>query len=125
MELSQGQVEPLYYSYKPNLPALRHHLIYPIWIRHNSVSVTSSALPRKSVSRVADEIIVYHVGMLSAKTSTKHSCNTLMGINLAELLQLCLPDLTGNGGIDGLRLSRTSTFHAPAGSMEYVKQCYW
>ena len=44
----------------------------------------------KSVSYMADEIIVYDVGMPSVKTSAKHSCNTLMGMNLAELLQFCL-----------------------------------
>ena len=43
-------------------------------MRHISVSVTPSALRRKSVSHVADKIIVYHVGMPSVKTSTKHSC---------------------------------------------------
>ena len=77
-------------------------------------SVTPSALRRKYVSYVTDKIIVYHVGMPSVKTSTKHSCNTLKGMNLAELLQLCFPGLTGNGGVDGLRLSRTSTFHTLA-----------
>ena len=64
---------------------------------------------------MADEIIVYHVGMPSVKISTKHSCNNLKGMNLVELLQLCLPGLTENIGIDGLRLSRTSTFHTLAG----------
>ena len=49
---------------------------------------------------MADEIIVYHVGMPSVTTSTKHYCNTVKGMNLAELLQLCLPGLTGNGGIE-------------------------
>ena len=89
------------------------------------MSVTPSALWRKSVFHVAHEMIAYHVGMWSVKTSTKHSCNTLKGMNLAELLQLCLLGLTGNGEVDGLRLSRTSTFHTLAGSMEYVKQSYW
>ena len=94
-----------------NLPGLCRHLI---WIRHISVSVTPSALRRKSVPHVADEMIVYHVGMPSVKTSTKHSYNILKSMNLAELLQLCLPGLTGNEGIDGLRLPRTSTFHTLA-----------
>ena len=35
-------------------------------------------------------------------------CNTLKGITLSELLQPCLPGLTGNGGIDGLKLSSSS-----------------
>ena len=87
-----------------NLPGFCRHLM---WIRHISVSVTASPLQRKSVSHVADEIIVCHVGMASVKTSTKHSCNTLKGMNLAEMLQLCL---LGNGEIDGLRSSRTLTF---------------
>ena len=64
---------------------------------------------------MTDEIIVYHVGMLSVKSFNKHSCNTLKGMNLAELLQLCLPGLTGIEGIYGLRLSRTSTFRTLAG----------
>ena len=98
-----------------NLPGLCRHLIHLIWIRHISVSTTPSTLRRKSVSHVADEIIVYNVGMPSEKTSIKHSCNTLKSMNLAEVLQLCLPGLTGNGGIDGLRLSRTSIFHTLAG----------
>ena len=98
-----------------NLPGLYHHLIHLLWIRHINVFVRPSALRRKSVSHVADEIIVYHVGMPSVKTSTNHSCNSLKGMNLAELLQLCLPGLTGNGGIDSLRLSKTSNFHTLAG----------
>ena len=63
-------------------------------LRHISVSVTPTALRQKSVSHVADEIIVYHVGMPSVKTATKHSCNTLKGMNIAELLQPWLPGLT-------------------------------
>ena len=77
-----------------------------------SVSETPSALRRKSVSHVADKIIVYRLGMPNVKASTKHSCNTLKGMDLVELLQLCL---TGNGGVDGLRLSSTSTFHTLPG----------
>ena len=98
-----------------NLLGLCRHLIHLIWIRHISVSITPSALQRKSLFHVADDIIVYHVGMPNVKTSTKHSCNTLKGMNLTELLQICLPRLTGNGGIDGLRLSRTSIFYTLAG----------
>ena len=71
---------------------------------------------------MADKIIEYHVGLPVVKTSTKHSCNTLNVKTLSELLRLCLPGLTRNGGIDGLRLSRTLTFHTLHGSMEYVKQ---
>ena len=77
---------------------------------HNAIGTAA-----KSTSHVADEIIVYHVGMSSVKTSTKHFCNTPKGMNLAELLQFCLPGLTGNRGIDDLRLSRTLTFYTPAG----------
>ena len=88
--------------------------IYLIWIKHISVSVMPSALRRKSVSHVADEIIIYHVGMPSVKTSTKHSSSTLKGMNQGKLLQFCLPGLTGNRGIDGVRLSKTSTFHTLA-----------
>ena len=73
-----------------------------------------SALRRKSVSHVADEIIVHHVGMPSVKTSTKHFCNTMKGMTLVQL-QLCLPGLRGNGKIDGLRLFKTLTFHTLAG----------
>ena len=54
-------------------------------------------------------------GIPSVITSTKHSCNILKGMNLAKLLQFCLPGLTGNEGIDGLSLSRTSTFHTLSG----------
>ena len=61
------------------------------------------------------QIIVNHVGMPSVKTSTKHFCNTLKDMNPAVLLYFCLPGLTGNGGIDGLRLSKTSNFHTLAG----------
>ena len=98
-----------------NLPGLCRHLVHLIWIWHINISITPSTLRRKSVSHMADKMIVYHVGMPGVKTSTKHSCNTLKGINLAELLELCFPSLTGNGGIDGLRLSRTSTFHTLSG----------
>ena len=43
---------------------------------------SASALRQKSVSHMIDEIIViYHVGTPSVKTSTKHSCNTLKGMN--------------------------------------------
>ena len=94
-----------------NLPGLFRHLIHLIWMRYISVFVTSSARRRKSLSHVADKIIVYDVEMPSVKTSAKHSCNTLKSMNLAELLQLYLPGLTRNGEIDRLRLSRTSNFH--------------
>ena len=52
---------------------------------------------------MADKIIIYHVGMPSVKTSTKHSCKTLKGITLSQLLRLCLPCLTGNRRIDNRR----------------------
>ena len=84
-----------------NFPGLCCLLIYLIWIRYTSVSATPSVLRRKSVSNVADKKIVYYVGILSTKTSTKHCCNTLKGMILAELLQLCLAGLTGDGEIDG------------------------
>ena len=118
MELPQGQEkqEQVFLS-QTNLPELCSHLIHLIWNHcyYIIVSVTPSALGQKSVSHVADEIIVYHVGMPSVKTFTKHSYNTLKGMKLAELLQLCLAGLTPNRGIDRLKLSRTSTFHTLAG----------
>ena len=66
----------------------------------------------KSVSYLVDEIIIYHLGIPTMKTSAKHSCNTLKGITLSKLLQPGLPRLTGNGEIDGLRLTRTLSFLA-------------
>ena len=65
-----------------------------------------------AISTAAKKCIA--LGMPSVKTSAEHSFNTLKSMILAELLQFCLPGLTGNGGIDGLRLSRTSTFHTLA-----------
>ena len=72
---------------------------------------------KKCIPR-ANKIIIYHAGIPNAKTFTKHSCNTLKGMTLAELLRLCLPGFqgfTGNGGIDVPRLSRASTFPTRAG----------
>ena len=57
---------------------------------------------------MTDEIITHPVGMSRVKTSTQHSCNTLKGMTLSELLRLCSPGLTGNGGFDGLKLSSSS-----------------
>ena len=78
---------------------------------------TISTAARKSIpcGRQNNYIPCWELGMPSLKTFTKYSCNTLKGMNLAELLQLCLPGLTGNGGINALRLSRTLTFHTLAG----------
>ena len=113
MELPQGQVDPLHTltnKLARTLPPPDSHEMDQAYQRFcNAISTVA-----KSVSHVADEIIVYHVGIQSVKTSTKHFRNTLKGMILAEVLQLCLPGLTGNGRIDGLRLSRTSTFHTLA-----------
>ena len=66
-----------YITFTNKLSRTSRHLIHLIWIRHISVPVTPSALRRKNVSHVADEIIVHHIGMPSVKTSIKYSCNTL------------------------------------------------
>ena len=46
------------------LPRFCRHLIHLIWIRHTSVSITPSALPRKSVSHGADEMSVSYLQMV-------------------------------------------------------------
>ena len=108
-------MEPLYYFHKQKLARTLRLLVSSDMDQAYQCFCNAISTAEKSVSHVADKIIVYHVGIPSVKTSTKHSCNTLKGINLAELLQFCLPGLTGNGGIDGLRLSRTWIFDPLAG----------
>ena len=100
------------------------------------MSVKQSARRRKSVSHVADQIIIYRVGLLSLKTYTKHSCNTPKGTTLPELLRLWLPSLTGNGwdrwseAVQNIDFSHSSwiawsTLNNLTGrSRQFLRQCY-
>ena len=57
------------------------------------------------------EITIFRVEMQSENPFIKPFCSLLRETTQVWLLQLCLPSLTGSGGIDGLRLFRALTSH--------------
>ena len=57
------------------------------------------------------EITIFRVGMQSVNPSIKPFCILLRETNQVWLLQLCLPNLTGSGAMDGPRQFGASTFH--------------
>ena len=54
---------------------------------------------------------IFRAGMRSVNPSIELSCSLLMETTQVWLLQLCLPSLTGSGGIDGPRQFGASTPH--------------
>ena len=62
-------------------------------------------------SHAGIEITIFHVGMQSVNPSIECSCSLLRETTQVWLLQLCLPSLTGSGGIDGPRQFGALTSH--------------
>ena len=77
-------------------------------------SVTSVTLLKKQPKRLSHagiEITIFRVGMQSVNPSIELSCSILRETTQVWLLQLCLPSLTGSGGIDGPRQFGALTSH--------------
>ena len=65
----------------------------------------------KRLSHAGIKITIFRVGMQSVNPSIKPFCSLLRETNQVWLLQLCLPSLTENGGIDGPRQFVALTSH--------------
>ena len=66
--------------------------------------------PRR-LSHVGIETTIFRVGMQSVNPSIKPFCSLLRETTQVWLLQLCLPSLTENGGIDGPKQFGALTSH--------------
>ena len=69
-----------------------------MWMRLTRTSITPL---RKQPKRLSHAGIEFRVGMQSVNPSIKPFCSLLRETTRVWLLQLCLPSLTGSGGIDG------------------------
>ena len=65
----------------------------------------------KRLSHAGIEITMFRVGMQSVNPSIKLSCSLLRETTQVWLLQHCLLNLTGSGGIDGPRQFGALTSH--------------
>ena len=65
----------------------------------------------KKLSHAGIDITIFRVGMHSVNPSIKPFCSLLRETTQVWLLQLCLPSLTGSGGIDGPRQFGVLTSH--------------
>ena len=74
-------------------------------MRLTRTSVTSSRKQPKRLFHAGIEITMFCAGMCSVNPWKELSCDLLRETNQVWLLRLCLPSLTGIGGIDGLRQS--------------------
>ena len=83
-------------------------------MRLTRTSVTPFRKQSKRLSHAGIEITIFRVGMQSVNPSIKLSCSLLRETNQVWLLQLCLPSLTGSGGIDGPRQFGALTSHTLA-----------
>ena len=70
---------------------------------YNTTFVTLLRKQPKRLSHAGIEITIFRVGMQSVNCSIKPFCSLLRETTQVWQLQLCLPSLTGNGGIDGPR----------------------
>ena len=74
-------------------------------------SVTPLRKQPKRLSHAGIEITIFRVGMQSVNPSIKPLCSLLRETTQVWLLQLCLPNLTKSGGIDGPKQFRALTSH--------------
>ena len=74
-----------------------------MWMRFTRTSATSSRKQPKRLSHAGIKTTIFRTGMRSVNPSTKHSCSLLRETIQVWLLHLCLPKLTGSGGINGPR----------------------
>ena len=82
-----------------------------MWMRLTRSSVTPLSKQRKRLSHAGIEITIFRVGMQSVYPSIKPFCSLLRETTHVWLLQLCLPSLTENEGIDGPRQFGALTSH--------------
>ena len=86
-------------------------LTYLMWMRLTRTSVTPLRKQPKRLSHAGSETTIFIVGMQSVNPSTKLFCSLLSETTQVWLLQLCLPNLTESGGIDGPRQFVALTSH--------------
>ena len=86
-------------------------LIHLMWMRLTRTSVTSLRKQPKRLSHAGIETTIFRVGMQSVNPSIKPFCSLLRETTQVWLLQLCLPSLTENGGIDGPKQFGALTSH--------------
>ena len=82
-----------------------------MWMRLTRTSVTSLRKQPRRLSHTGIETTIFRVGMQSVNTSIKPFCSLLRETTQVWLLQLCLPSLTENGGIDGPKQFGALTSH--------------
>ena len=70
---------------------------------------------KKALYHAGIEIIIFRIGMQSVNPSIKPFCSLLKETTQVWLLQLCLPNLTKIGGIDGPRQFGALTSHTLVG----------
>ena len=85
-------------------------LIHLMWMQITRTSVTSRKQPKR-LCHAGIETTIFHAGMQSVNLSIDLYCSLLRVTNQVWVLQLCLPSLTGNRGINGLRQFGALTFH--------------
>ena len=73
-------------------------------------SVKSLKKQSKRLFRAIIETTIFRAGRRSANLSIERFCSLLREMTRVWLLQLCLPSLTGSGGIDGPRQFEASIF---------------
>ena len=65
----------------------------------------------KRISHAGIKASTFRAGMRNVNPSIELSCNLFRETTRVWLLQLCLPNLTGGGEIDGPRQFGVLTFH--------------
>ena len=82
-----------------------------MWMRLTRTSVTTLRKQPKRLSHAGIKITIFRVEMQSVNPSIKSFCSLLRETTQVWLLQLCLPSLTENGGIDGPKQFGALTSH--------------
>ena len=82
-----------------------------MWMGLTRTSVTPLRKQPKRQFHAVIEITIFRVGMRSVNASIKPFCSLFRETTQVLLLQLCLPSLTGSGGIDGPRQFGALTSH--------------
>ena len=77
--------------------------IHLMWMQLTRISVTPLRKQPKRLSHTGIKITIFRVGMQSLNPSTKPFCSPFRETTQVWLLQLCFPNLTESGGIDGPR----------------------
>ena len=96
-------------------------LIHLMWMRLTRTSVTLLRKQPRRLSHAGVEIPIFRVGMQSVNPSIKPFCSLLRETTQVWLLQLCLPSLTENGGIDGPKQFGALTSH----TLVVKREVFW